>query len=495
MVYICFNIFIITLSVTFFMTQYNNPQTLNSTITLPELKPLTSIYDSALNEADPMLSRLIPGLAYILIVFVSIMTVAIGIYTASRFFSRHPNYIMSLFGMALSICALLAPRYLVARVLDSYIVGAFVICALIFDIISITWIYGAKNIYTDLEFSIGRPILKTWVFMWCIIPVLLAGLLIWWASAFIFIDLVVVSIPRWTPIVISLAIIVVMACVEVYQQVDYNCCSMIQEAAQSSTDWGPADPIVRHAWKQWRSVCEDTGQKDFTLRRRGTRDYTHSIKKGQYSRGKYATADVRKASTGGSSSPNYSGGSIFEDSAIEEDVSVEKYQGYQQQNGGNIPNKPYRYSIDSRKLSVDGGTDLRHEKPDNRQKQYFYVQSATTTNANLEPSDYVSKVEILSASANTLVPTSTTTTKKTFVKNPMARVIDLNGGGGMLAATVPPYSAGETNVGSMKRDREYTKDNTRLPNGGGTGTNNNLNGDHICWRKFSVNSEEFSTEL
>lgn len=494
-VYMCFNVFIITLSVAFFMTQYiNTPQT-NSTMPFPELKPLTSIYDTATHEHDQMLARLIPGLAYLLVIFVSVVTIAICIYTASRFFERHPNYIMCIVGLSVSVLALLAPKYLIARLLDTQIVGILVICALTFDIISITWIYGAKNIYTDLEFSIGRPILKLWVFMWCIAPLLLSGLLCWWSSALIGIDLNVTTVPRWTPILISVAIIALIACIQVYQQVDYNCCSMIHEAAHSASDWGPADPIVRHAWKQWRSVCEDTGQKDFTLRRRGTRDYTHSIKKGQYSRGKYGSANIRKASTAGSSSPNYSG-SIFEDSAIEEDVSVDKFPHINGHNG-HPPTKPYRYSVESRKIS--DATDIRREMQQcaepKHQKQYFYVPPAEVSSA-IDTSDYhnVSKVEILSIPvAPPVVPPAPQ--KKSFVKNPMARVIETSYVPQPMDASYGSIKRNmykDSNVSSSGSSSNSGATITTTNNGGA----NNLNTDHICWRNFSaVNSEEFSTEL
>lgn len=476
MVYMCFNVFIVTLSVAFFMTQYQNPTTLNGTVSLPELKPLTAIYDAATNEPDPMLARIIPGLAYFLIVLVTIMSVAISIYTASRFFNRHPNIIMGILGLCASVAALLGPKYIAPRLLDAEYVAVLVIVALIFDIMSITWIYGAKNIYTDLEFSIGRPILKVWVFMWCITPVLLTGLLTWWA---IDLDMLLVMPPRWAAIVLALFIIAVVACVQVYQQVDYNCCSMIQEAAQASTDWGPADPIVRHAWKQWRSVCEDTGQKDFTLRRRGTRDYTHSIKKGQYSRAKYGVEDVRKASsTPGNSTPNYSG-SIYDDSAIEEDVSVDKFP----QSNGMLANnqdatlgKQYNYSVDPN-LRKPHGTENLH------QKQYFYVQPATaitsTSIGNTAGDQYhsVSKVEIVPDAG------------RSYAKNPLARI---PAGLNTALPNTKHYSNG------VPDRRQFVN---RLPvesaeeSMSGSGQQDAEEGDHICWRKFSVNPDEFSTEL
>lgn len=49
-----------------------------------------------------------------------------------------------------------------------------------------------------------------------------------------------------------------------------------------SRNWGPVDPIYRHCWVQWKKQYQVTGERDFTLRRRGTRDYTHSIKRGKH---------------------------------------------------------------------------------------------------------------------------------------------------------------------------------------------------------------------
>lgn len=473
--FLCFNLFVVALSVTFFVTQFNNSITRNSTIIIPELKPLTSIYDTALSDPDPLLSRLIPGLAYLIVVLTSVTTIAISIYTASRLSRRHPNYILSLTGLVTSITALIYPDFFVSRILDSRIVGVLVISALIVEKFVFCGIYGVRNIYTDLEFSIGRPIMKLWVFLWCTIPLILSGLLIWWSISYDPKDLVIAYLPRWAPIVVSVIIIIVLACVEVYKQVDYNCCSMIQEAAQPSKDWGPADPIVRHAWKQWRSVCEDTGQKDFTLRRRGTRDYTHSIKKGQYSRSKYGTGqqNTRHGSTPGSSSPNYSG-SVFEDSAIEEDVNSEKYHGYQGQlNGFANGAKPLRNSNGSRNtLTSDNGrrltktsnTDIAPVPTTEHQKQFFYIRAANESDYN-----NVSKVEIVTSPIGQMPHNYH---RKSAAKNPLARV-DSN----------PNYSAkvmvSDNSYGKFKRD-SYKDGN---------------NVDHICWRKFSVNSEEYSTEL
>lgn len=38
------------------------------------------------------------------------------------------------------------------------------------------------------------------------------------------------------------------------------------------------DPILRYNWVHWHSKAKE-GKRDFTLKRRGTKDYTHSVKK------------------------------------------------------------------------------------------------------------------------------------------------------------------------------------------------------------------------
>lgn len=45
-----------------------------------------------------------------------------------------------------------------------------------------------------------------------------------------------------------------------------------------SRKWGPIDTILRFNWVQWHSKAKN-GERDFTLKRRGTKDYAHSVKK------------------------------------------------------------------------------------------------------------------------------------------------------------------------------------------------------------------------
>lgn len=445
---------ITAISVAFYLLQFNNPVALHATsgtqILYPELTGITTIYDRALTERDSVLIKLIPSLSYLMIFLSSLITIIILIYTSTRMIRKHPNYTICLAALVTSIAGLLCPNYVVSRILDSRIAGSLIITALIFDIISVTWIYGTKNLYTDLEFSLGRPVYKIWLFIWAVIPLLLTTIIIWWAVTYSELDLAIKYVPRWAPVALCLAIIIILACFEVGKQVDYNLCSMIYGATKPSKDWGPGDPLVRHAWKQWKSVCEDTGERDFTLRRRGTKDYTNSIKKGQYSHQstnniKYVS-NIRNTTPGGSNSYN---GSVFGDSAIEEDMSIDKYSNYKSSH-----EKSPGVSNSSRKSST---TDSKAPIDKEFKGAAIYIR-----NNDAEINNYTSRIEILPQEVS----------YKT--KNPMGR----------------------NDINNAEKNKSYSDHHfTTYPQGSQLVNNIPINSDHICWRKFSINSEEFSTEL
>uniref|UniRef100_U5EQ05 Putative sodium/chloride dependent transporter n=1 Tax=Corethrella appendiculata TaxID=1370023 RepID=U5EQ05_9DIPT len=411
-----------------------------------------------------------------MIFITSLISIIIYVYTSTRMIRRHPNYTVCLAGLVVSIAGLLCPNYIVSRILDSRLVGTFIICAMIFEIISIIWIYGPKNLYTDLEFSFGRPVLKLWLVIWSIIPVILVGLLVWWSINYYDSNLLLIQyIPKWVPIVISLAIILILACIEISKQVDYNLCSMIHGATKPSKDWGPGDPLVRHAWKQWKSVCEDTGERDFTLRRRGTKDYTNSIKKGQYSHSnKYGTNNRNNLSTTtGSNSPNYSG-SVFGDSAIEEDISVDKFPQFKPHNGdyhqhhhhhnnhlhhNSHPNGDLLTNDKSPRISNSSSSRKSSSRNGDKRTPSERSQAGLINNSRkTSENSYTSRIEIM--------PEETPYRATSIVRNPLAKV-DPN----------PNYCATD----NLNREIYVS--------------NQMNNGDHICWRKFKQHSDEYSTEL
>ncbi|XP_036336357.1 sodium-dependent nutrient amino acid transporter 1 isoform X1 [Rhagoletis pomonella] len=549
-VYLCFNLLINAIAVTLFMVQFD--LSANSGSMIEELKPQTAVYDRILYDrpSNELIARIIPVLIFALIVISAIIAITVAIYTVTRLVPRHPNYVISLVALVMTIMSLAAPKFIIARILDTRIVGTILITALVFELIAVCWIYGAKNIYTDLEFSIGRPIFKVWMWLWCICPAILTALLVWWCSDDDQYDLLAEYVPRWAPILLALAVIFLIACVQIFRQVEYNFFGMICEASKAAKEWGPTDPLARHAWKQWRSVCQDTGRRDFTLRRRGTRDYTHSIKKGQYSNGsnsKYANGHVTqqnwKQSTTGNSSPNYSG-SMFGDSAIEEDISVDKFPGVAQQfvPFQNSDGKPLRYSNRSRAQPQQrtSAQQQQHQHREQQRQQHHQQQQPqqqlheheelplpspppppppSHVHAMRPPSMHVEKhreivyirrlsedgrhatrIEITPSNESITYGSTNAITANGGMRNPMGR---LSGNGTAHVKRSSSTSMAEQNrhsVVSVGGGGVHGGHGGGGGGGGGLGgklppPNANGSADHICWRKFTVNPQEYSTEL
>lgn len=480
-VYIFFNILITTIAVVFYVFQFHNTAPASPDLLYPELATLTAVYDRAVtvNESDPLLQRIIPGLSFALLFVCSLVSVTIYIYTSTRMIQKHPNYTVCLAGLVVAIAGLLCPNYIFPRLLDTRIVGSLIVCAMIFEIIMIIWVYGSKNLYTDLEFSLGRPVLKAWLFIWGIIPVLLIAILSWWTITYFDNDLLIDFFPKWMSVVFSLVVIMLLACVEISKQVDYNIFSMIHGATKPSKDWGPADPLVRHAWKQWKSVCEDTGERDFTLRRRGTKDYTNSIKKGQYSHSNKYGSSNRNLSTAGSNSPNYSG-SVFGDSAIEEDISVDKYPQYKQKNTA--------YSVDSisQEKSPHASASSRKSSQTDKRTPSERSQAGLINSRKTSDNSFTSRIEIMADDHGYR--------GGAIVRNPLAKVDKVN----QLAPPVPTYLLSSQAKPAQPKPQNNAQTNKNPYPDEGYNRDifiSNGQADHICWRKFSINSEEYSTEL
>ena len=475
-VYMCFNFLTTMLATAYYMTPYNQSNKIDDIPPYPDLTALTSVYDRTFNEPhSTYLRKLIPSLAYLMIVFSGIISISILIYTSSRLLKRHPNYIMCLAALCLAVGFLLCPNFIPSRYLDMRWTGLVIVCALVFDIISITWIYGIKDLSIDLEFSIGRPIMKLWLILWATIPFLLIAIItcfIVFPTKLQLIEPIVDFIPKWVPIVICLSIILLFAIYEVTKQVDYNTCNMIHEATKAAKDWGPADPLVRHAWKQWKTVCDDTGQRDFTLKRRGTKDWTSSIKKGQYSHAKRNTTNciptlnnhskyvinnkTLHASTasmsGGSNSPNYSG-SVFGDSAIEEDISCgDKYSSNERDGNSRKSSHSNRinrnqsdasthrhYSHHQKSTKNDGIDDDQmignyqkipirisavNDHPRIKRNSYFQAQSNDEI-VITDDNHFKSRIEILQTDFPDLAfppPPAQFQAQSTFMKNPLCQL-------------------------------------------------------------------------
>ena len=515
-IYICFNLLITIVATAYYMTTFGqiNRSDVNQN-PFPDLTTLTSIYDQAFKEEPHSHFRsLIPSLAYLMVIIAGLTSIAIAIYTSARILKRHPHYIMCLCGMFIAVACLLCPNFIVSRTLDMRFVGLIIICALVFDIISVSWIYGSKDLSTDLEFSIGRPIMKLWLVMWACIPLLLVSIIAWWIAlpSPARFDPIPDYVPRWIPIVVCIVVIMIFAVYEVAKQVDYNTFSMIQGATKPAKDWGPADPLVRHAWKQWKSVCDDTGQRDFTLRRRGTKDWTSSIKKGQYSHasrnqklsnnnrysvnGKQTSLSI----TGGSNSPNYSG-SMFGDSAIEEDMNSDKYPS----------NHLEAYESRSRKSSTKRSSNsyLYHQQQldngldDDDQNHHESNYHSQKIPIRLSAQNFTSRIEVFAPNS----PSQFQPVHSTFVtKNPLShhhQVHDVNFSDpfndkyGHHMFHQDFHNHQPKNGGHLINNIHIGGDCSEGTGSVSTKTTNTATTTHepYNWRKFPRSADEFSTEL
>lgn len=247
--YMCFNLFITTISTVYFMTTFGPYNSVEKTI-FPDLASITSVYDRAFVESD-IFRNLIPNLSYLMILLTSFISLSTTVYSLSHFFRHRTRTLSCLFIMLTSILCLLYPEFYISQLLDFQYTGIFIICALILENVALTWIYGAKSLSIDLEFSIGRPIKKFWLLLWTSTPVVVAAVFAFYMATSNFHDL----IERWLPFVLCICIFIYFAIYETTKQIDYNTCNKIREAAHPSKEWGPADPIVRHAWKNWKTVC------------------------------------------------------------------------------------------------------------------------------------------------------------------------------------------------------------------------------------------------
>lgn len=461
---------------------------------------MTAIYDKAKIEDDHLLKRLVPGLMYLVDIVACTITCLINIYATSRVFRRHRNYVLSICGLVMAVLLMLAPNFLVARLLDVRLVGPFVICGVAVEMIGLIWVYGVKNIRQDLSFSIGRSISNLWLVIWILIPFGLVGIVIWWmiTTSSETQGLLADQVPRWVPVLVSMGIIVIVACVVVSKQVDYNFFAMIRGANKPTKDWGPADPLVRHAWKQWTSKCEDTGERDFTLRRRGTKDYTNSIKRGQYP----PRYGARNTSTQGSNSPNYSG-SVFGDSAIEEDMSLnlEKFHGigggYNKINNSTLTRQGKGIGIHSSHsfsneggrpsqkygatLNVGCGTLTKMDRGNGYGSGMYESNTLgrkTEGDGGRHTNDFTSRIEIMPRDPPNITINSD---HRTSSSRPFSAYQD-----NYNVFNIRNHNSGASIsvIGNGEGGHAMGSDLSARGNFKGSG-----------WRKYSANSEEFSTEL
>ncbi|XKL69660.1 hypothetical protein PGB90_007429 [Kerria lacca] len=182
-------------------------------------------------------------------------------------------------------------NFFIIRLLDHYVLGKLIITTTILEVFAFVWFYGLKSLSNDFEFILGYKLNIAWKTSWFLIPItlLITAAYSWCTAADNTnislsekMDLIWFHIVSWLIYLLAWIAIIIIGIWKVFSQVDYNFSQKFISSTKPTRNWGPVDPIYRHCWIQWKKQYQATGEKDFTLRRRGTRDYTHSVKRGRH---------------------------------------------------------------------------------------------------------------------------------------------------------------------------------------------------------------------
>nr|CAD7195975.1 unnamed protein product [Timema douglasi] len=261
---------------------------------LTEMFVFTVIYDVAVTcmgatnqawSAIAFITITCAGFATMIILVYSLL-VALPLDSLGKWQWWHAAGIVSALGFLLGIPCIVPEDMQLIHILDHYVIGRMVIASTILELVGFSWIYGCKAIYTDFEFILGQKLNPVWKIVWVISPVLFTILEIW-SFVSLPLDGVVGKArdPTWVYTIgwllyTSMWVIVAAGGMyQVYHQVDYNLAQKLRSALKPSRDWGPMDPTYRHDWVQWRFQNNKTGEKDFTFRRRGTKEYARSVQR------------------------------------------------------------------------------------------------------------------------------------------------------------------------------------------------------------------------
>ncbi|BET00456.1 transporter [Nesidiocoris tenuis] len=236
-----------------------------------------------------------------MVALVYTITVSIVVETKNKCRSWVVASLVCAVGFAAGVAVMLPEKLKFLHMLDYYVIGHMVALSTALELIGFIWIYGIESIRNDFEFVLGYKLSKFWNTIWFTTPIFLIGAEL--ASFFLLpltgedsnTDDYWVYLTGWILYGFLWFIICFVAVWQICNQVDYNFAQKLMSSLKPTRNWGPVDPICRHGWVQWRESYQATGERDFTLKRRGTRDYTHSIK----SEARYNTMSLPRRGAGG----------------------------------------------------------------------------------------------------------------------------------------------------------------------------------------------------
>ncbi|CAH1389580.1 unnamed protein product, partial [Nezara viridula] len=260
---------------------------------VPILFVLTLIYDVASFQSSN--GQLWASLAYLLIVlsgFTSMVAliytivVSIVVETKNKWRSWLITAAICAIGFILGVAIMLPEKLKFLHMLDHYVIGHMVAMSTALELVGFLWVYGVDTLCNDFEFVLGYKLSKIWNIIWFTTPIFLVIVEV--SSLFLLPlngedveDDRWVYLTGWFMYMFLWLIIIVIGLWQLCAQVDYNLAQKLHSSLKPTRNWGPVDPLYRHGWVQWRDSYQNTGERDFTLKRRGTRDYTHSIKSEQ----------------------------------------------------------------------------------------------------------------------------------------------------------------------------------------------------------------------
>uniref|UniRef100_A0A8D9B8R8 Sodium-dependent nutrient amino acid transporter 1 n=1 Tax=Cacopsylla melanoneura TaxID=428564 RepID=A0A8D9B8R8_9HEMI len=260
---------------------------------MPELFVMTLVYDTV-TSSYAGLARPWAALVFLVILlsgFVSTICLVYTVVTCAVVEGKRKRrwWTMTLLvcaiGFILTVLSVLPGDLSIVHILEHYVIGRLVLISTMLELIGFIWVYGLESLSNDFEFVLGYNLNFLWKTIWFIAPIVLGVLEV---CSMVLMPLRVSSdsswesTAGWSMYLAAWLIILLVAFWQILAQVDFDLIQKYRSSVKPTRNWGPVDPIYRHCWVQWKKQYQITGERDFTLRRRGTRDYTHSIKRGQH---------------------------------------------------------------------------------------------------------------------------------------------------------------------------------------------------------------------
>nr|CAI5843955.1 unnamed protein product [Callosobruchus analis] len=258
---------------------------------IAELYLTSLIYDITSSSKDSEIKAwaIMFFLLILLSGFISMATITYALLKTLTIESRrrlkwwHTSIILSFVGYVSGSCILFQPNFDIVHLLDHYIVGNLILICTVIEVLALITFYGIDRIRSDFEFMLGHILSRLWLLLWWVLPILLTFIFAW--------GMITLPMERvfkddqawmygigWGVVLSATVFIFAVGGWIMMRQEGYTIKDKFSESVKPSQNWGPTDPMSRHNWVQWNTKAKQ-GERDFTLKRKGTKDYTRSIKK------------------------------------------------------------------------------------------------------------------------------------------------------------------------------------------------------------------------